>query len=412
MPKRLTLHIGAPKTGTTSIQAFLRDNAGLLRGAGLLYPTAELHPIYGEEPHHYPLVYALTGANDHRFEESRDEARDIISRTTREALDTPDVEHLLYSHEMLYNAWDKVDVAYLRQLVGDADIQVLIYARRLDEWNESLYRQLVWGRIQPGQSTSLNQAIPRVERTQHLRYVHRRMVSAVVHFYAEALPRAEIVIRPYSTVRGDALPDFLATVGVGSQDVLSRAQNAKRWNNPRPEPAGFLLWHLQRVNFPAQDTLTIARAALRLTSAGSAPPGFEGRRFRFLSDEAARQCFELYMLDTRAFDALAVDREMSFADLHDAERELNDDDIDRLLTWLAPEVPEDVLTEARATLALRKEVGDVPGLTREMLEKSVSVLLKEVERARQFKGMELKHFENHADKICLNMARSMKWREQ
>ena len=48
--KTLHVHIGTPKTGTTSIQNFCADNEALLTQAGYCYPVF---------PYHYPAVAKL-----------------------------------------------------------------------------------------------------------------------------------------------------------------------------------------------------------------------------------------------------------------------------------------------------------------------------------------------------------------
>lgn len=56
--KTLYLHIGGEKTGTTTLQVFLRDNASQLRKRGLVYPADQNQPYFsGAE--HAPLVAGL-----------------------------------------------------------------------------------------------------------------------------------------------------------------------------------------------------------------------------------------------------------------------------------------------------------------------------------------------------------------
>lgn len=52
MTSRIVFHVGLPKTGTTSLQRFCRDNRGRLRRGGILYPRQQV----GFARNHSPLV--------------------------------------------------------------------------------------------------------------------------------------------------------------------------------------------------------------------------------------------------------------------------------------------------------------------------------------------------------------------
>ena len=56
--KRIWIHVGWPKTGTTAIQRYLAANSESLKRMGVLYPESGR---YGITDAHHELASALTG---------------------------------------------------------------------------------------------------------------------------------------------------------------------------------------------------------------------------------------------------------------------------------------------------------------------------------------------------------------
>lgn len=337
----ITFHVGAPKTGTSSIQQFMFSNRGLLRDCGVVYPGPDSGPAWGSTINHNLVVFALTGQKGHLVGVDLGEARDIV--------DSAGGEHRVFSHESLYNLCHDIDPGYTRRLIGASNCRVVIYARRLDEWNESLYRQFIWSRIQPSQTVQHGKTIRPIEKTPHVVQMGKRTVSAVAASYREICD-AEIVVRPYSAFRqGGLIEDFIDACGIDPA-ILKNAVTGDRLNEGRPEPATMLLWHLQQTDLPTASVYQVGQAALKLARSGQHPEGFEGRRFRFLPDGIARQAFDLYMGDVEAFPELSVDRNIAFTAESGGERELTPTDMKRLIEWISPELPQGMIEDVRGAL--------------------------------------------------------------
>lgn len=118
MNKKLILHIGVHKTGTTSIQRFLSRNSQALRRQGILY-TESGRPLTYPDGHHQ-LAWALLGRNG-----VRDLAcwSDVLAEFR--ASDCPVA---LLSSEGLCTLRDR-QVAKLAALVGGFDVRVIMYVR-------------------------------------------------------------------------------------------------------------------------------------------------------------------------------------------------------------------------------------------------------------------------------------------
>jgi hypothetical protein len=143
--KRVVLHIGTHKTGTTSIQRFLRDHEELLRAAGVVFPPGllrdanhmELHMLAMRAGRESPARRAHPDAAGPAWEAS---AREHVRRAVAEAT----ADTVVLSAEGLWFLRHDDEMTRLRDLFGEHDVEVVVlvrdatsflasYARTLDE---------------------------------------------------------------------------------------------------------------------------------------------------------------------------------------------------------------------------------------------------------------------------------------
>jgi hypothetical protein len=349
---QITLHIGAPKTGSSSVQGFLKSNHKLLQQYGLFYPTGEDHPALAVSPHHHLLVHALTPMMQHWFDFPPSEAHRILMKILADAKSDPDTKQILLSHEMLYNNIERIDANVLKDLVGQDPVRILVYARRLDDWNESLYRQFIWGRLQPRSTVHHGQKIPMIQNTPHVREMEARGVRFVAEAYSRMLPQAEFIVRPYSAFRiGDGvIPDFLKALDLPHQEILANAAPQERLNQSRPVALTILLWHLQQTELPTDVIFRVSRAGLKMARHTKPPMEIESRDYRFLPPEYAQQALKIYTEDVNQFPSLAVDGCLTPWD-NAVPAELTRDEQKRVFDWLAPKLQSDDLDAVASVLA-------------------------------------------------------------
>lgn len=131
--KRVVLHIGAHKTGTTSVQHFFAEHEKDLAAAGILYPRSGRH--------HYAqhrLAFALKGRRVPGTElvpDVEQEAAGLRDEIARSPCRTV----LISSEEFFSLRADRI--APLRQLFADHDVEVLAVLRRPDSLFASVYNQ-------------------------------------------------------------------------------------------------------------------------------------------------------------------------------------------------------------------------------------------------------------------------------
>ena len=182
---KIWLHIGSPKTGTTSLQNFLNDNAQVLRDTGRLnfMSTGRAHIA-----HNQLAASARTG-----------NATKLMEDMLREADKTPDVTQVA-SSEMLFNLYTA------RKLSGAAPeefkqrTKVICYIRRQDSYLEALYKQLLKNsRIPPDRQAFLD------DSKRRLHYLN------TFNTYADMFGEENIIVRPFGPkwlVDGDVVRDF------------------------------------------------------------------------------------------------------------------------------------------------------------------------------------------------------------
>ena len=144
MRKRLIIHIGMHKTGSTAIQHVLSRNRLALRAFGVLYP-----PSYGSDgarqAKHNALFSAISheadyGAPHPQIGPAEDLVRDLRDRVLRSGARSAVISAEGFSGEK---------PAFARALapLGDTfDVRVIAFLRRPDAWLESFHRQMIVSR--------------------------------------------------------------------------------------------------------------------------------------------------------------------------------------------------------------------------------------------------------------------------
>ena len=127
--KRIFLHIGQPKTATTTIQNFLAINRHELIKNGWLYPNAgrqyDAHHLLGNFFRAEPLHWI--GPADPQ----------AVMAALLQEIDETGCDNIILSTESLYFAEHPAQFADYLQ---DFDVRVVVFLRRQDEWIESAYQ--------------------------------------------------------------------------------------------------------------------------------------------------------------------------------------------------------------------------------------------------------------------------------
>jgi hypothetical protein len=219
----LYLHIGTEKTGTTSLQEFLRLNRGRLRARGVQYPklpgpgnqialsTAALEDVQRSVAHIFDL---LSLADIAAF-------REQVSTTLSEAFTGSTSRIAILSNEHCSS-----------RLLSGAEVQTLhdmlrpyfdrmfivVYLRRQDEFLLSTYSTAV----KTGLRWPL--ALPPVDSKRDRRYDYWKLLSR----WAGVFGRDAMICRRFdrSTLKGgDIVEDFLETIGLENDPAFEVPPN-------------------------------------------------------------------------------------------------------------------------------------------------------------------------------------------
>lgn len=132
MHKKLVLHIGANKTGSSAIQRFLAINSPVLREEGVVVPDSNFQAAEKTQGQH---VFGFQ-----KLLQSPQEGREHLENSI-EAVNTayPEASTILLSAENL--TADPAAPSLFENLVNEYDTRIVLYIRRQDEYILSSWQQ-------------------------------------------------------------------------------------------------------------------------------------------------------------------------------------------------------------------------------------------------------------------------------
>ena len=220
---RFTVHIGAEKTGSTSIQDFLATNRAELAADGFTFPKSlgasnqldlALVSIDPERIVDLHRVRSLTTPDAIRAY-----IQDRTERFTAE-LERSRPDHVVLSNEHLSSKLTTDEVARFATWIGrfSRDCRIVVYLRRQDLMHLSWYST----RVKIGYPDRFSWPPP---GDKPLRYDFLRMVRA----WADQFGKQALTIRVFEPARlrdGDVVRDFCAVLGVTDDGRFSHAPAA------------------------------------------------------------------------------------------------------------------------------------------------------------------------------------------
>ena len=234
MMKTLYLHIGTPKTGTTAIQIFCRDNQSTLNSYGYCYP---------ESVHQYPNIgiwrngHFLVG-KIHDEDGKRDFAREdaIFEEGFLQIYKLfEQYDNVILSDEGIWHHGIREGSKFLEKLQkelkkGIFTIKIIVYLRRQDDFLYSWWNQ----QIKEGM---LKVSVFDWERMVNELLNIRLDYHGVLQQFADVVGKDNIIVRRFDRKKffgGTIYADFLNAMGLQYSDeyqVLSEIQNISLTKN-------------------------------------------------------------------------------------------------------------------------------------------------------------------------------------
>ena len=221
--RRLYIHIGYPKTGTTTLQNFLAHNAAGLAARGVLYPRAgQLHGA------HYGINFALDIAG-HARPADYPNPTGIAEAIAAEA-EAVGAQSVVISSEYFITA-QAPDRRRVKQYFAGYDVRIMCYLRRHDAAMESAYAQAVKTVITPPWHDSIQGFIVYHMGLGDVSYDY----LGVLRQWAGVFGAKAMIVRPYEAAQNvpDLPGDFLAAIGVADGPDLVRPASANLSIGPR-----------------------------------------------------------------------------------------------------------------------------------------------------------------------------------
>ncbi len=249
------LHIGAPKTATSTLQYVMAHNRKKMLKAGVLYPGSIMH---GNA--HHALVCDLL--EKHRSQVMPDIWYGTIPRgQSWELLKTEisqhqsSVDRIVLSSELFFGQIFSLDLM-LRDItknLQEHNIRVVVYLRRQDQLYSSFYNQDVKGIRQWGQSAY---------QFYQTHQIFEHGYHAVLDMWCDVFGKSNVIIRPFEAEQWqdfDILKDFGSVIGNVSLP-RGKAQN----NDSLGMIQLYIKRCLNKVGFKKQDNDEVVRILYEL----------------------------------------------------------------------------------------------------------------------------------------------------
>lgn len=230
--RKLFLHIGIPKTGSSSIQQYLSDHRDHLAKSGVLFPRSAC--LQEKDTAHNALAYPLMRDYPRLVDRQLRRPIDQVAASLDEEIQSSKANRIIISSEALSHCGKHSarPIRWLKDNFRAYEVRVIAYVRRPDAWLASAYAQAVKSNVFTTQTIS--------------EYLASRQVTYFrpLHEFANVFGDDNMTVRIFSREhlhRGNVLADFLNLVGLvfNSNDSLGQAKE-----NVSPGPKTIELFRL------------------------------------------------------------------------------------------------------------------------------------------------------------------------
>lgn len=142
--RNIIIHIGLPRTGTSTFQAGMWANRARLKELGFDYPNvAKIHPTKGDAQHNlaFTLLEKYPGwvgeKGRQTFSEAWEEFNDYI-----DACEDGDNSTIVLSSEA-FSSLDEKAIRTVRALLEEHNVRIVMVRRKPLEWHKSMWRQQI-----------------------------------------------------------------------------------------------------------------------------------------------------------------------------------------------------------------------------------------------------------------------------
>ncbi len=215
------LHIGAPKTATSTLQSMLAGSYKQLLAQGVLYPRLLRHG----DAHHTLVCDLIQAYQGHTMadlwygERTRGEAWRDLQREIEEHEQR--VDKIILSSELFFGQTQRLEemLADIRQRLSGHELKVVVYLRRQDQLYSSFFNQDVKGARQWAHNAY---------QFYQTHQIFQHDYDELLGIWSRGVGRENMLIRPYEAAQwagGNIIEDFCSVTGIAPLDTAPASAN-------------------------------------------------------------------------------------------------------------------------------------------------------------------------------------------
>ncbi|NJM34392.1 MAG: hypothetical protein HC850_06400 [Rhodomicrobium sp.] len=217
MKRRLIVHLGLHKTGSTSLQYVLHDNMQQLYDLGFLYPGTGRHPR--SHVQHVLLARAFRNPDEVRapggFGLAGDIDRELISKALLHEIDLSGRTSIILSSEE-FSAMDAESVARFYRQFQSFDVVPVLYVRNFPALAGALYQTYVT-------HSGVTDDFAAFEWKLKI----RTDLPGICRDWASGAFNRKIIVRNYDVPGLDILQDFASVAGIDTKQLCQTYTTVK-----------------------------------------------------------------------------------------------------------------------------------------------------------------------------------------
>jgi hypothetical protein len=221
--RRVVLHIGMHKTGTTAFQSFCMDHWNTLQAAGFLYPDAGRPLFHAVRYGHHLLPWSINGrVTSAPYWPEKVSSAEVWTALNEELATSASHTAVLSSEE--FETLNSDEVAVLAARLSQFDVTPVVWLRRLDDLVQAMYANDVVYNSQKSEFTEYVNTFPIPLNYSVLLqpWLDRFAQPPLIRFYT-----------PETAAKGAIVDDIAQSIGLNLSDVAggrrSPRVNDGRW---------------------------------------------------------------------------------------------------------------------------------------------------------------------------------------
>lgn len=226
--KTVYLHIGAFKTGSTSIQEFVSTQHKAFASCGYFVPTSRVH-------HHLPAslirdnstIKATTKFKGTSQQIWKDVFDEIAATPLKKVVITTEIFSDLARTELRH--LDAFFTSYLQRYFRDYTVKVVCYVRPVDRHLVSWYKERI-------KNTDMTRKFHEHVAWLYRQDSHHMFPTKYLDFFSDVFGKENMIVKKYdreSLLGGDSVSDFLHTIG--ADELIGMARHSSIRSNPSLE---------------------------------------------------------------------------------------------------------------------------------------------------------------------------------